>query len=346
MTTVRTAPLSDDPVRIRAVLYRWKSIAVIAFLALASFLSTPSSAWAWGCEGHQVIAVIAESNLTPHVLAAVKQILNDHPIDPALDRWCKEGGGDPLADASTWPDDIRIFRPETAPWHYIDIPDGAGRHDLTKFCPLPHSCVTQVIKDQLAILRESGNISENDSQKRTEALRFLIHFVGDLHQPMHAISNNDLGGNCVPVAYFDVLPNLRNPKTGSYSPNLHSVWDADLLAKIFPGQDVEQVSAELNREFRSKIGRWKKAAPDVDGWAWESHQAAINVAYGKLPVRIPVESPLPVKSCVDDDHVGLRRLKLDEHLAQPYQNASAPLIKRRLAMAGARLAMLLNQLFP
>jgi hypothetical protein len=346
VTAGGTEPSAEAPVHLHAFTRPWGSFAVVSFLALASLLAAPSTSWAWGCEGHQVIALIAESHLTPHALATVKQILNAYPIDPALDRFCKQGGTDPLADSSTWSDDIRSSRPETGPWHYIDIPDGAQRRDLAKFCPLPQSCVTQVIRNQLAILKESGNKLENSAQQEAEALRFLIHFVGDLHQPMHAISNNDLGGNCVPVAYFNDLPQLRNPETDSYTPNLHGVWDINLLAKIFPGKNVEQVSAELSSEYHSKIGRWKKAAPDVDGWAWESHQAAIKVAYGKLPVPVPVEAPLPVKSCADDDQVGLRRLKLDEHLDKSYQSASAPLIKQRLAMAGARLAMLLNQLFP
>ncbi len=91
-------------------------IAVLVFLTAAIFLCAPSSAWAWGCEGHQVVALIAQRNLTPHALAMVKQILRDAPIDPSLSRYCKEGGADPMADASTWPDDIRMLRPETPPW--------------------------------------------------------------------------------------------------------------------------------------------------------------------------------------------------------------------------------------
>jgi hypothetical protein len=133
------------------------------------------------------VALIAEQNLTPHALAMVKQILLDASIDSTLSRYCKDGGADPIADASTWADDIRTLRPETAPWHYIDIPLGTPQMEIVKFCALPESCVTQAILDQISALHSAGI----DPQKKSEALRFLIHFVGDLHQPLHATTNND-----------------------------------------------------------------------------------------------------------------------------------------------------------
>jgi hypothetical protein len=288
------------------------------------------------------VALIAERNLTPRALAMVKQILRDGPIDPSLSRYCKEGGADPMADASTWADDIRTLRPETAPWHYIDIPLGTSNWGIAKFCAPPESCVTQAITDQMAILRSP----EIDLQKKADALRFLIHFVGDLHQPLHATTNNDQGGNCVPVAYFDALPQLRNPETESYAPNLHAVWDVNILARITTGKNVEQAASELEESFQSKIARWKKASADVNGWAWESYQLAEKIVYEKLPVRIPVESLQIVKSCADDNHISSRMLKLDERLEQPYQDVAALVVQQQIAKAGARLALLLNHLWP
>ena len=310
-----------------------------AFLFL---ICLPSSAWAWGCEGHQVVALIAERHLTPHALAMVKQILRDAPIDPSLSRYCKEGPADPIADASTWADDIRVLRPETAPWHYIDIPLSASRRETGQFCPLPESCVTQVITDQLTALRSPGI----DPQKKAEALRFLIHFVGDIHQPLHATTNNDRGGNCVPVAFFDTPPQMRNPATESYAPNLHGVWDVNILAKMTMEKAPEQVASDLDQSFRSRIVRWSKGSADVNEWARESYQLAEKKVYGKLPVRIPVESPQPVKSCVNDNHVSARMLKLNERLEQPYQDVAARVVQEQIAKAGARLALVLNQLWP
>ena len=335
------AYVSAEPHDFRGASPRIRFIPFVVVLAAAIFFCAPSSAWAWGCKGHQIVALIAERNLTPHALAMVKQILHDGPIDPSLSRYCKEGGTDPMADASTWPDDIRPLRPEAAPWHYIDIPLGTSRREIAEFCPLPESCVTQAITDEVAILRSPGI----DTQKKADALRFLIHFVGDLHQPLHATSNNDQGGNCVPVAFFDALPQLRNPDTESYAPNLHGVWDTNILDRMTTGKTSEQVASELEESFRPQITRWKKASADVNGWAWESYRLA-QKAYGKLPVRIPVESPQLVKSCADDNHISTRMLKLNERLEQPYQDVATPIVQRRIAQAGARLALLLNQLWP
>jgi len=121
------------------------------------------------------VALIAEISLTPHALAMVKQILNDSPIDPSLSRYCKEGGTDPMADASTWPDDGRPLRRKPRRGITSTFPE-TSRREIAEFCPLPESCVTQAITDEVAILRSPGI----DPQKKADALRFLIHFVGDL----------------------------------------------------------------------------------------------------------------------------------------------------------------------
>ena len=315
---------------------------IFACLLVFAVVSHPAPARAWGCEGHQVVALLAEKHLTPHALAMAKQILAAGPIDPRLSRYCKEGGTDPLADASTWPDDIRALRPETAPWHYVDIPLGTVRRDVEKFCDPKESCVTRAITDQLAILRSS----EADPQKRADALRFLIHFVGDLHQPLHAVTNNDQGGNCVPVAFFDALPQLRNPQTESYAPNLHGVWDTNILERATSGKTVDQVAFELEQSFRKKIARWQTGTLDVDAWAWESYQIASKQAYGRLPAHIPLETPRAITSCADDNHVSTQMLGLNERLEEPYQKMAVLVVRERLAQAGARLAMLLNRLWP
>lgn len=315
---------------------------VLACFLLFAVVSIPTPARAWGCEGHQVVALLAEKHLTPHALAMAIKILAEGPIDPSLRRFCKEGGVDAMADASTWADDIRTLRPETPPWHYIDIPRGTTIHDVAKFCDPKEACVTRAITDQLAILRSP----EADPGKRADALRFLIHFIGDVHQPMHGVTNNDQGGNCVPVAFFDVLPQLRNPQTESYAPNLHAVWDTNILARATTGKPVEQVAADLDQSFRNKMAAWQKGKATIDAWAWESHQLATKNVYGKLPVQIPIETPRTIASCADDNHVSARMLSLKEHLAEPYQAMAVPLIWERLAQAGARLAMLLNQLWP
>ena len=344
MPSRAVAPFSFSLTLLRrnSLLRQFLRAGFLACLLILAVVSLPAPARAWGCEGHQVVALLAEKHLTPHALAMAKKILAEGPIDPSLSRYCKVGGIDAMADASTWPDDIRAFRPETAPWHYVDIPLGTTSRDVEKFCDPKESCVTRAITDQLAILRSS----EADPQKRADALRFLIHFVGDLHQPLHAETNSDQGGNCVPVAFFDSLPQLRNPQTESYAPNLHGVWDTNILAKATEGKTVDQVAADLDQTFRREMVPWQKGSANINAWAWESYQLAVKNVYGKLPVNIPIESPQPITSCADDNHVSTRMLKLDERLDEPYQNMAAPVVRQRLAQAGARLAMLLNQLWP
>ena len=309
---------------------------------LFSVIVGAAPAHAWGCKGHQVVALIAEKHLNPRALAMAKKILADSPIDPNLSRYCKEGGADPMADASTWPDDIRSQRPETPPWHFVDIPLDVNQREVEKFCDPKVGCVTSAIRDELTVLGSKYA----DTRERADALRFLIHFVGDIHQPLHAVSNNDLGGNCVPVAFFDQAPQLRNPQSESYSPNLHAVWDTNILEQATMGQTSEQVASELDQSFQKKIAAWQKAPANVDTWAWESHELAQKDAYGKLSARIPTEAPRVVSSCADDNHIAARMLKLDERIADRYQTTSTPIVQERLAQAGARLALVLNQLWP
>jgi len=310
--------------------------------AIVCVLILPSPVRAWGCKGHQVIALLAEKHLTGPALAMVNEILRASPIDPSLSRYCKDGGTDAMADASTWPDDIRPLRPETAPWHYIDIPLGTTRREVEKYCDPQEQCVTWAISDELKTLRSA----DSEPQKRADALRFLIHFVADLHQPLHAVSNNDLGGNCVPVAFFDEQPQLRNPQLEIYAPNLHAVWDTNILERATAGKTADQVASELDESFRKKIRHWQRGTANVDSWTWESHQLAAKYVYAKLPARVPVESPQPVRSCAEDNNISARMLKLNERLEEPYQRRAVLIIRLRFAQAGARLALLLNQLWP
>jgi hypothetical protein len=91
--------------------------------------------------------------------------------------------------------------------------------------------------------------------------------------------------------------------------------------------------------------RWLKGSADIDAWAWESYQLAVKKVYAKLPVRIPVETPQPIMSCADDNHVSRRMLNLNERLDEPYQKTAVPIVHERLAQAGARLALVLNHLW-
>jgi nuclease S1 len=301
-----------------------------------------SSAWGWGCTGHQIIALVAEANLNSHARAMVMQILATSPISPDLRRYCGETGLDAFADSSTWADDERSVDPSTGGWHFIDIPRGAPKGDLDQYCPPSSGCVTKAIIDELTILGDP----KGNAQARADALRYVIHFVGDLHQPLHTTTNDDRGGNCVPVAFFDQDPQETNPTRENYPPNLHGVWDTSIIERWAHNRSPQQLADELESKFKTQIPVWESQPVDLDAWAWESHDVAERVVYGDLPTKVAVEKPEAVNTCSDDDHVSTRMLKLHEQIGEQYEEAAEPVVQEQLAKSGARLAAVLNSVWP
>jgi len=288
---------------------------------------------AWGCKGHQTVALIAEKHLTPEARALVDKLLSENPIDPALKRYCGVYAGDLLADGSTWPDDVRNQLKNGA-WHYIDIPRGAVRAPLEAFCGAD-GCITKAIAEQWAILRDKAA----NPGKRAEALRYLVHLVEDLHMPLHATTNNDMGGNCVPLQYFRGQPQEHN---GNYSPNLHFIWDVAILENNSKGVEPPALAARMEETFQRNIENWMHSGIQIADWAWESHDLAESVAYGELTPKIPIETPAVVHSCADAQNVGQRMMALHVSAAEAYQAAAAPVVEERLEQAGVRLAIMLN----
>jgi hypothetical protein len=293
----------------------------------------PAPVFAWGCRGHQTVALIAERHLRPEARQYLESLLQDNPIDAQLYRYCGNFKGSLFADSSTWPDDVRNIL-KNGTWHYINIPRGAPRGPLEPYCA-DSGCVTKAIADELAILKDP----HLDARKRADALRYLIHFIADLHMPLHAITNNDQGGNCVPVQYFWRLPQEHNH---TYTPNLHSLWDTSIVERDMEGADPREYSDFLDKSFAREVEAWQNAGIRVDDWAWESYELAQSVAYAKLRPQDPTEKPLAVDACSDDHDVGDRLLKMRFAVAEKYQRAAASVVEKRLAQAGIRLAMVLN----
>src|SRR5580704_336492 len=161
---------------------------VLSFLAMLPLASVP--AFGWGCEGHQMIALIARAHLTSAVSSAVDQMLRENPIDPALSRFCKDRPNDPMADSATWADDVKTIE-KTGDWHFIDIPLAVrGDSDVMKWCkPVDGKpgCIVSAIDYEWALLRDKSE----PAPVRAKALRYVIHLVGDLSQPLHATDNHD-----------------------------------------------------------------------------------------------------------------------------------------------------------
>jgi hypothetical protein len=126
----------------------------------------------------------------------------------ALAKACGLLGGGTIDSVGSWADDYRHDHPETGPWHYIDIPLADSKMDLARECA-NGDCVIAKTEEFLAVLKGPGA----DSAKRAEALKFVIHFIGDMHQPLHDEDDGDKGGNARHVI-FDGRPD-----------NLHWIWD-------------------------------------------------------------------------------------------------------------------------
>jgi len=312
-------------------------------LCLFPILST-APAFGWGCEGHQIVALIARAHLTPAAAAAVDQLLRESPIDPALRRFCRDRPDDPMADAATWADDIK-YTEKTDLWHYVDIPlTVTSRTSLAPWCPpigpappgektSRPGCVTSALEYELAILRDKSRSAAD----RATALRYVIHFAGDIQQPLHDSNNNDRGGNCTSMQFF-----AEDRPT-----NLHSIWDYKLIEHKLTLDKLTQpdYARQLDRQFASQAAPAAASGP-VD-WAWEGHQLALAVTYGDLSPSIPVEktaAPLPTPDAVCDAETG-KITAIHIAIGEKYFNQAMPVIGEQLAKGGYRLAALLNQSF-
>jgi thiamine phosphate synthase YjbQ (UPF0047 family) len=265
----------------------YRSFMLRAFFAVYVPLLAATSTLAWGPEGHRDVAVIAEKNLKPETLQAVRTLFGPY---------------DTLATLSVWTDDIREEHPETGSWHYIDIPLSASGIDMNRDCR-DGNCVIGKIHEFEAVL---GNKAADPALRR-DALKFLVHFVGDLHQPLHCEDNGDQGGNKVQVMFF------------GQPMNLHAVWDSGILRR------EKLYGLKLAAELNSRITPAEKAAwvrGSVEDWAMEGHGLAVQVAYGKLPHGTTHD------------------------LGDDYFNAVLPVVELQIEKAGIRLASILDQALP
>lgn len=257
-----------------------------ALTLIAALSLLASSAFGWGCQGHQIVALIARAHLTPAASAAVDRLLRENPIDAALFRFCKDRPEDSMADAATWADDERSVDKSTETWHYIDIPLAVNtgsipEREAMKWCPPLTAggagCIVSALDEQWAILRDASH----PAAARAQALRYIIHFAGDVAQPLHAEDNHDQGGNCTSIAFFAE----EKPR------NLHAIWDTQLIARSLDADHLtqQQYARKLDERFASHWGEWGESKANFLAWAWDSHSIAESVAYADLTPRIPTE---------------------------------------------------------
>ena len=221
----------------------------------------PSHVYAWGSKGHAVIAELAERGLSPNAAAQVRQL----------------NFAAPLRDIASMPDDWRAeetkgTRPgDTGALHYSNVPNDAATFDRARDCK-NDQCVVAAVEKYSAILKDKTQPKD----KRREAMIYVVHFMGDLHQPMHAAGGQvkddatgqmvmDRGGNLVKIRIFGV------------ETNLHSAWDGTLI-DWGPVTVDDYVDHLIKFEMRGRSIEELQRGTLVD-WFNESHYAAVHDAY-------------------------------------------------------------------
>jgi hypothetical protein len=266
------------------------AIAKTIFLSIALLLCLPSPSTPWSRWEHEVIAEIAQRNLTGAARRQVELIL---------------GPDIGLRAVATWADRVRYQRRFTAPWHWINYPLELDEPDYDVM-NTPRGNVVWAIEQQIDLLKNPAV----QGRAREEALKFLVHFIGDLHQPLHCGKGEDRGGNDVKVTWE------------GKATNLHSVWDGRLAGAdggnplIWAGY----IQAEIPPGQRPRIMRGRPY-----DWMIESHRIARDFCYPRLPRAVPSAG--------------------GPELAGAYANAAQPIVRERLARAGLRLALVLNNIF-
>ena len=263
----------------------------LAIFLLASTLALwAAPVRAWGPQGHRIATRVAEARLTPKAARAVRELLNE---------------GDTLVDVANWADNQgHDVVPGSAPWHYVNVPLAEKRFD-PRFCP-QKGCVVSKIRHYRAVLADL----RAPRRERQRALLFLVHFVEDVHQPLHVGDNDDQGGNLTQVQFLD------------RGTNLHRLWDSDLIhhAHLPEHAWVERITSRITPE---KVEEWSRS--EVEDWATESLEAARRAYF------YPEGSTSPLRA-------GTR-------LGDDYATLARPILEDRLARAGVRVANELNAIF-
>ena len=268
---------------------------IAASLAVLTGLALAGPAMAWGNLGHQTIALLARHYLTPTALGRVDALLASDPDTLTAPD---------MASRATWADVWRNSHRNTAPWHFADVEiDGCNTLDQT--CGLGDCVVSRLEAFEATLANPAASPST-----RIAALKFVLHFAGDLHQPLHLSDNHDRGGNCVWV------------RVGART-KLHAYWDTDVVQAL--GSDAQSIADRLVSDI-TPVKRKAWARGDIRAWAMETNRVGVVTAY----------SLHSAPGCGGTD---------ETPLPTDYANRSETAAAIQLERAGVRLAVLLNRAF-
>ena len=282
--------------------------------ALLVSFALPALAYAWGPEGHAIVGDIATQTLTPAAQRAVAQLLSD---DLGVDG--QASGRITLAQVSSWPDEIRALPAyrSAGVFHYDDIPI-CDTPDREKYCP-SDQCASGQLKRQIALLKDRSAAP----RERNEALKWIVHLIGDMHQPLHASNHDDKGGNDVKVRFFGTR--MDEPRDGRAPRplNLHAIWDTQI-----PHRMIEERGGypAFLADVPDDASRRAWEAGGIDDWFTESNAIAKNFLYPDLPTSFMCAQP--IEGVLD--------------IGDAYFRAASPVVAVHLKKAGVRLAKVLN----
>jgi len=276
------------------------------------------------------VARIAAAHLTERARQAVENLLKQDATFAASG--AATGAADTLAEAmaraAIWPDHMAGGKGATAPWHYIDIGLFEGPSHIAERCP-DGNCIVAKMSQYLVNLKQHR---ADGSWPESKELAFLMHFAGDIHQPLHCVSDADAGGNCVNVIGFDPMHNL------------HAVWDITLVNKLM-AQDGPGMIAAMESRFRGKLRGWQDYG-SIDKIAAESFGLAKSQVYGKARPRLPVIPKfvdVQPRNCSTEAPESLRNVKVDG--PRSYGTGSMNGVRMQLYKGGVRLAAMLNSIY-
>jgi hypothetical protein len=270
-------------------------------------LALSAPALAWGPEGHRIVGDIAARYLSPKTRTQVSELLRYDRLPDG-----EPSGRGTLGDIANWADEIKDFEwgRRRASWHYDDV-SLCGPAEYARYCR-GGRCASAQLARQIEVLGDP----RARSRARNEALKWVVHLVGDIHQPLHAANRGDRGGNRVPVSFFG---ERDNPPFGNL--NLHAVWDVQILARLVGQRGGERafVSAPIAEADRKA---WEQGS--IADWIAESHALARDRVYAPLAV-----------SCGE-------RIRGVVEIGEGYYAGAAPVVDLQIRKAGVRLARVLN----
>jgi hypothetical protein len=310
----------------------------------ATLLASAGSGYGWGDEGHEIVATIAANILateSPATLEKINALL-------AMDRTglVPDTG---IAREATWADKFRESgteaREATESWHFVDT--DFDHANTSQACdhppfngPASEGPSPDCVIDKIDQFRRELRSGQTSPQERLKALQFLLHFVGDIHQPLHVITridpdigHDDRGGNCVGILHGNAHTPIR----------LHSYWDTNLVVAALTRDPAEAASSLMS--LLTPVSREKWAGGDASAWASEAYDIAKAKVYAGVIDHAPAETGFIFRGFDGrpDEKCGPSKVY---EITSAYDITAKGVVKEQLAKAGLRLADVLKESFP